>query len=155
MLSQASILIREPRAGDGDGLARSWIDAGSYYAQLNPDLFQVPAVDGLAAELETWVLNTTAEATLVRVAEHNGGVVGFIHATIQPPLPTAAHQFVRDVALTRVTIDALIVQQAYWRHGIGTQLLSSTLSISRRKCERVGQALKQRLWNYYDIRFGS
>jgi GNAT superfamily N-acetyltransferase len=123
MLSQASILIRVPRAGDGDGLARSWIDAGSYYAQLDPDLFQVPAVDGLAAALETWVLNTTAEVTLVRVAEHNRAVVGFIHATIQPPLPTAAHQFVRDVALTRVMIDALIVQQAYWRHGIGTQLL--------------------------------
>src|SRR5262245_16503420 len=102
MLSQAPILIREPRAGDGEGLAHAWIDAGRYYSQLDSDLFQVPVADGLAASLEAWVLNAIGEATLIRVAEHDRQVVGFIHATIQPPLPTGAQQFVRDVALTRL-----------------------------------------------------
>jgi hypothetical protein len=34
-------------------------------------------------------------------------------------------------------------------------ILSSTLSISRCKRERVGQALEQRLGNYHDLIFGS
>jgi GNAT superfamily N-acetyltransferase len=125
MQSQALVLIREPRAGDGDGLARTWIDAGRYYAQLDADLFQVPVADGLAASLEAWALSVTEALTFIRVAETNEQVVSFIHATIQPPVESGAQQFVRDATLTRLMIDALIVQQAYWRQGIGTHLLSA------------------------------
>ncbi len=118
------LYIRAPRAGDGAGLARSWIDAGSYYAQLAPDLFQVPEEDGLAAWLEDGLLNVPSDE-LILVAEYAEQAVGFIHAAIQPPLATAARQFVRDVAYPRLSIHALVVQQAYWRQGIGTQLLAT------------------------------
>jgi GNAT superfamily N-acetyltransferase len=124
MQSPAPVLIREPRAGDGAGLARTWIDAGRYYAQLDATLFQVPVADGLATSLEAWALTPTEAATFMRVAEQDGHLVGFIHAAIQPPLPEGAQQFIRDTTLTRLMINALIVQQAYWRQGIGTQLLS-------------------------------
>ncbi len=124
MLNHESLHIRAPQVGDGVGLACSWIDAATYYTQLAPDLFQVPQEDGLAAWLEDGLLNVPAEE-LILVAEYAGQAVGFIHAVIQPPLESAARQFVRDVAYPRLSIPALVVQQAYWRHGIGTQLLTA------------------------------
>lgn len=125
MHNPVAILIRPPRPGDGASLAQRWIDAGTSYAQQDPDLFQVPSTDGLAEALETWVLHVASEEALIRVADHDQQVVGFIHAVIQPPLVTASHQFIRDMACIRLTITALIVQQAYWHQGIGTQLLAS------------------------------
>lgn len=41
-MSEMNVFLRAPRAGDGDGLARCWLDAGAYYAAANPELFQVP-----------------------------------------------------------------------------------------------------------------
>ena len=46
------VVVRPARAGDGADLARGWTDAGRYYAELDPDAFQVPAADGLARWLE-------------------------------------------------------------------------------------------------------
>ena len=132
MRNHKPLYIRAPRVGDGAGLARSWIDAARYYAQLAPDLFQVPLEEGLAAWLEEGLLNVSAEE-LILVAEYAGQVIGFIHAAIQPPLATAARQFVRDVAYPRLSIQALVVQQAYWRHGIGTQLLTTAEEWGRSK----------------------
>ncbi len=49
-MSEMNVFLRAPRAGDGDGLARCWLDAGAYYAAANPELFQVPQAD--SRELE-------------------------------------------------------------------------------------------------------
>jgi GNAT superfamily N-acetyltransferase len=136
MRSDEPLHIRAPRVGDGAGLARSWIDAGRYYAELAPDLFQIPQEDGLAAWLEDGLLNVSAEE-LILVAEYAGQAVGFIHATLQPPLASAARQFVRDVAYARLSIQALVVQQAYWRHGIGTQLMSAAEHWGRSRDARI------------------
>src|SRR5439155_4937426 len=46
------VLIRPPRVGDGEGIARVWLDAATYYAALDPDLFQVPSTDGLIERSE-------------------------------------------------------------------------------------------------------
>src|SRR2546423_14241577 len=61
--------IRATRAGDGGGLARSWLDAGAYYAHLNPDLFQIPQADGLAQSFEEWLLSMPSEDAYALVAE--------------------------------------------------------------------------------------
>ena len=114
--------IRHPRAGDGAGLAQSWLDAGTYYNQLTPDLFQVPEQDGLAAWFEDGIFERPPDE-LYLVAEYSGQAVGFIEAVIEPPLPDAAWQFIRDLAYPRLYINALVVQRAYWRQGIGKQLL--------------------------------
>ena len=66
-----------------------------------------------------------------------GQAVGFSHAAIQPPLATAAYQFVRDVAYPRLNIHTLVVQQAYWRHGIGTQFLATAEEWGRSKGARI------------------
>jgi GNAT superfamily N-acetyltransferase len=120
---QANIRIRIPQAGDGDGLARTWLDAANYYVKLNSELFQMPDMDGLVQWCEQWTLPSDSEDSLLRIAEYNNQVIGFISATIHLPIKNAHRQFVRDVALTRLMIDALVVQQAYWRHGIGRRLM--------------------------------
>jgi GNAT superfamily N-acetyltransferase len=127
------ILIREPQVGDGDGLARSWLDTGAYYANLNPDLFQVPAADGLAASSEAWALNSLSENHLVLVAEIDSQVVGAVGASFHAPAPDAAHQLVRDVTLPRIVIDLLFVRPTYWRHGIGRRLLEAAEAWGRNK----------------------
>ena len=119
MLNQASILIREPRAGDGDGLARSWIDAAVIMPKLDPDLL---------SSRSGW---TCCSARNMGVAYYRRGDAGPCGSTqwrggrLHPRILSRRSRpppiSVRNVALTRVTIDALIVQQAYWRHGIGTQ----------------------------------
>jgi GNAT superfamily N-acetyltransferase len=125
MQEQADIVVRTPLVGDGEGLARCWLDTAAYYAKLNPELFQIPDTDGLAQGCEDWLLNAGGETTLSLVAEKNGQVVGFVSAIVHPPHEQAAHQFVRDVGLTRLLIDALVVQEAYWRHGIGRKLMGA------------------------------
>ncbi len=117
------ISIRAPRAGDGDSLARIWLDAAKYYAGLNPELFQVPRADGLDDWCEQWV-KSIRENTLFLVAEENQRVVGFISARFVPPMEEAARQFVRDVGYPRLMIDAVVVEQTFWHHGIGTQLMN-------------------------------
>jgi GNAT superfamily N-acetyltransferase len=111
--------------GDGEGLARCWLDVAAYYAKLNPELFQIPDADGLAQVCEDWLLNVGGETTHSLVAEIKGQVVGFVSATMHPPIEQAARQFVRDAGLTRLVIDALVVQEAYWRHGIGRRLMDA------------------------------
>ncbi len=125
------LTIREPRAGDGAGLARAWLDAGAYYAALNPELFQMPVVDGLVNEFEEQVLSATSEHSLVLVAEADKQAVGYVWATIEQPSPLAAENFVRDIGLVRVIIQALVVQEAYRRQGIGTRLMEAAEAWAR------------------------
>jgi hypothetical protein len=40
--------IRPSRPDDGEGMARVWLSAGAYYADLDPAHFQVPSAEGLA-----------------------------------------------------------------------------------------------------------
>ena len=120
-----AVLIRAPRAGDGDGVARSWLDAGAYYATLNPDLFQIPQADGLAQRLEEWLLSITAEDAHALVAEKDGQVVGFITAAVERPVENAAGQVLRDLGRVRLVIHALVVQEAHRRQGIGTRLMEA------------------------------
>jgi len=35
----------------------------------------------------------------------------------------AAEQFVRELAVTRLAVDAMVVDRAHWRHGAGSVLL--------------------------------
>ena len=128
--------IRPPRAGDGAGLAQSWLDAGTYYNQLAPDLFQIPEEEGLAAWIEEGLLKTPPDE-LYLVAEYAGQAVGFIEAAIDPPLPIAARQFIRDLAYFRLNIHALVVQRAYWRQGIGKQLLVAAEEWGRNRGARI------------------
>ncbi|MDQ2830541.1 MAG: GNAT family N-acetyltransferase [Chloroflexota bacterium] len=130
-MSETKVILRGPRAGDGDGLACCWLDAGTYYAAVNPDLFQVPEAD--SRELEEWLLHKTSEDTFVVVAEGDDQVVGFAVAVLQHPSPAAAKNFVRELSQTRVVVDILVVQAAYRGQGIGTRLMVAVEEWARSK----------------------
>ena len=51
------------------------------------------------------------------VAELDGQVAGWLTARIEDPAPGAARQMVREPGLTRLIVDALMVDQAVWREG--------------------------------------
>jgi GNAT superfamily N-acetyltransferase len=124
MIQASDIVIRSPQIGDGSGLARTWLDAASYYIQLDADRFRVPEADGLAEWFEESSVQTPVpDHAFLRVAEYDGLVIGFILAFIRPPVDHAARQFVRDVTVTRLEIATLLVQQRYWRQGVGERLL--------------------------------
>ena len=38
-----SVQIRPPRSGDAEDMARVWLSAGAYYAELNPAHFPLPS----------------------------------------------------------------------------------------------------------------
>ena len=115
--------IQVPQAGDGGGLARTWLNAAKSYVELNAELFQMPDTNELVQWCEDCIIAQPSENNVLRVAEYDHQVIGFIRATIHLPVTDGHRQFVRDVNMTRLMIDALVVQQAYWRHGVGRRLM--------------------------------
>jgi GNAT superfamily N-acetyltransferase len=122
-----SVQIRPPRPGDGEGMARVWLSAGAYYAGLDPAHFQVPSADGLAESFEADP-GPRGQDALQLVAELDGEVAGWVTAHIEHPAASMAYRFVRESGWTRLFIDALVVDQVLWRHGIGTALLKAAES---------------------------
>jgi GNAT superfamily N-acetyltransferase len=118
------VTVRVPRPGDGAGMARVWLSAATYYADLEPGYFQVPPGEGLTESFEA-ALGTAGEDALMLVAELDGRVAGWLTARIERPAPSAARQMVREHGWTRLFIDALLVDQAVWREGAGTALLTA------------------------------
>jgi GNAT superfamily N-acetyltransferase len=119
------IVVRPAQSGHGTGLAQSWLDAGSYYAALDPELFQVPASEGLVEWVEERLARPRPPDTIWLVAEVDGQAVGDIHARLDRPMPDAGRQLVREVGQLRVFVNALAVQAAYRRRGVGTRLLEA------------------------------
>jgi GNAT superfamily N-acetyltransferase len=111
-------------------MARVWLSAGAYYADLDPAHFQVPSTDGLAESFEAGY-EPGREDVLRLVAEVDGLVAGWLTARIEHPGASAAHQIVRELGWTRLFVDALMVDQALWRQGIGTALLTAAESWGR------------------------
>ena len=116
--------LRPPRVGDGQGLARTWIDAGHAYADRAGADIQVPEPDGLAAWLEA-ALVPPADDVCVFVADYNDEIVGFVLGSLVRPVPDAAKQLLRSLGQIRLVIDALAVQELYRRLGIGTRLMDA------------------------------
>ena len=133
-----SVQIRPPRPGDGEGMARVWLSAGAYYASLDPALFQVPSTDGLAESFEADIGATSESSDALRlVAEQDGQVAGWLTARLAQPAASAVHQLVRELGWIRLTVDALVVDQAQWRHGTGTALLEAAESWGRDRGARM------------------
>jgi ribosomal protein S18 acetylase RimI-like enzyme len=127
------VVIRRPQPGDGAGVARAWIDAGLYYAEISPKLFQVPPADGLTDWIEQWLLTGHSESTLLQVAETAGEVVGCIVVVLHQPMESASRQLIRELGLVRVEIELLVVAEAYRRQGIGTRLMQAAEAWARNK----------------------
>lgn len=119
--------IRPARPGDGEQIARAWISAGEYYAELDPSLFQVPDGAGLARDFEDGIaglaeLAAGAEAVQL-VAESGGEVTGWVYARIEHPEPASAGHFVRSGGSPVLAVESLLVARHAWRTGTGRALL--------------------------------
>jgi GNAT superfamily N-acetyltransferase len=112
------------------------LSVGRYYAGLDPEHFQVPRADGLAALWEDGIRQGAANS-LYLVAESGGRVTGSLTAHLELPEPDAASQLTRDQGRVRLAVDALMVMQENWRHGVGTALLEAAESWRRERGAEV------------------
>ncbi len=126
------VQIREARPGDGEGLARIWMENAQYYFGLAPDDFQLPQAEGLAAFLEP-PRESKSDARIFLVAEVDGELAGYAVATLTPPLESANRQYVPYHAETRLYIDALRVGDAYQRRGVATRLVEELEEWGRKR----------------------
>ena len=102
--------------------SRAWLSAGAYYANLDPEYFQVPRTEGLAERLDNQ-FNQHDNDSLQLVAELDGHVVGWLWARIERPGQNASAQLTREHGWTRLAVASLIVDSDHWRGGAGTALL--------------------------------
>ncbi len=123
-MNTAQITIRPRQPGDGAGLARAWLDAGRYYAELAPDTFQVPAEAGLVEHLERGSPPNAEPDDLRVVAEVGGRVIGAASGRIERPMESARYQLQREFSQTRLVVDAVVVEEAYRRQGVGARLMA-------------------------------
>ena len=127
-----SVQIRPPRPGDGEGMARVWLSAGAYYVDLDPVHFQLPSAEGLAESFEADIESRSSDTdSYGLVAEEAGQVAGWLTAHLEHPSPGASYQLIRELGWTRLMVDAVMVDRALWRRGIGTALLTEAESWAR------------------------
>jgi GNAT superfamily N-acetyltransferase len=119
-----SMAVRLARPGDGAGIVRVWSSAAAYYTALDPAHFQIPRGERMAEHWDAF-LGQRDGNSLRLVAETGGQVVGWLSARIELPEDGAAVQLTREHGWTRLAVDALLVDQAHWRTGCGTALLSA------------------------------
>jgi GNAT superfamily N-acetyltransferase len=119
------IVLRPARPGDGDDLARGWIETGRYYAALDPQAYQLPEPDGLAAWFETLLGKPSSEERIWLVAEVDGRVVGNVEARLERPVDSAPRQLLRHLSERRVVVGAIGVEERYRRRGVATRLMQA------------------------------
>jgi GNAT superfamily N-acetyltransferase len=128
-----SLVVRLARPSDAADLARSWIDVARHYVELDADAFQVPDSDGLVAWFEELLQRPRSEDAVWLVAEVDGRVVGDVAARLERPTEDAARQLLRDLGRVRLYVDALGVQEAYRRRGVGARLMHTVEAWGRDK----------------------
>jgi GNAT superfamily N-acetyltransferase len=109
------------------------MDAARHFAELDADAFQVPAADGLVAWFEELLRRPRSEDTVWLVAEVDGRVVGSVSARLERPTEDAARQVLRDLGRVRLYVDALGVEEAYRRRGVGARLMQAVEGWGRDK----------------------
>jgi GNAT superfamily N-acetyltransferase len=121
----AAIAVRRAVASDAAAVAAIGLENGSLYADLDGELFRRPDEDGLEgfiADDSEW---RDAPTNLALVAEIDGDVVGYLEASLQPPMETARWQSQRDLGATRLFINYVGTADAYKRRGVASALVDA------------------------------
>jgi GNAT superfamily N-acetyltransferase len=120
----SEVVIREPRPGDGEAIARMHLANSTRYAELAPELFRVPDEEGLVEFLEAQA-DFDPETMLALVAEVDGVVAGYLEAQLQPPLDSARWQSGPDLGRTRLFVNAVGTAPEFQRRGVATRLVEA------------------------------
>lgn len=119
------ISIRPSESRDAEALARIWVQNCQYYADLDPDSFQVPNPDGLVEWFESFLGKAREDTELSLVAIVDDEVVGSLEASIQEPVENADRQMLRELGERRLFVNHMGVAQERWRSGVGTALMKA------------------------------
>jgi GNAT superfamily N-acetyltransferase len=138
----AQIVVRRARPGDGEAMVRIHGEMAAYYGGLAPRHFQVPVLDGLAAELDAELANVPA-TELHLVAEDDAEIVGALAARLLEPEPGAERQIAPDLGATRLRIDYLATAETHRRRGIGVRLVEAAEEWGRGQGATVAET-----WTY-------
>ena len=105
-------------------MAQAWCDAGRFYVDVSPADFQVPDEDGLIDWLQCGVEAMESDRDLaLLVCEDDGEVAGWIGARLVTPVSDARWQLQRELATTRLIIDAVVVADEHRGGGAGVDLV--------------------------------
>jgi GNAT superfamily N-acetyltransferase len=116
---------------------------GAYYAELAPEHFQRPDVDGLAAELDR-ELREPSDNVLALVAEAEAKVVGGLWAAMTHTPEDAARQIDAGIPGHRVRIDYVVTSAAQRRQGIAAQLVEAAEAWGRANGALIAEATTYR-----------
>jgi GNAT superfamily N-acetyltransferase len=122
-------------------MAAAWCDAGRFYEAISPGDFQVPDEDGLVDWLECGVEAMDADQDLaLLVAELDGEVAGWVGARLVMPVSDARWQLQRELDVTRLIIDAVVVADAHRGGGAGVALVQAAERWGRERGATVAVA---------------
>jgi GNAT superfamily N-acetyltransferase len=127
------VIIREFRAGDGEGIARMIRENGAYHAALAPEYFRQPDEEGLVDFVENDSDWRQSPDNLCLVADIDGQIAGCIEATVQPPMDTARWQTQRDLGAPRLFIGFVQTADKFKRRGVATRLVQAAEQWGREK----------------------
>jgi hypothetical protein len=104
----SATVIRGLRPEDGPGLAQVWMDIATYYTDLDPDLFRMPDREQVQHGFDELAHRELRAHTDdgAWVAETDGQIAVLLFARLEPPLASAGWQLLRDLARTRLIVDA-------------------------------------------------
>ncbi|MDA0181852.1 GNAT family N-acetyltransferase [Solirubrobacter phytolaccae] len=124
--------VRPARTGDGAALARVHADLAAHYAELDPERFRVPDMDGFAAWQDAELADAGGDE-LDLVLEHEGEVVGSLYARLIRPPDGARWASPVDVTRPRLSIEYLAVLREHRRAGLGTALVEAAEAWGRER----------------------
>lgn len=140
----SKLIIREAQRGDGVARARIHGDMGAYYADLAPDHFQMPELDGLADVLDEEAGDSDDQA-LSLVAEVDGEAVGALRARLIAAEDGAEYQITPDSGRLRLRVEYVATAEPHRRSGVGTHLVEAAEAWGRAKGATVAET-----WTYHD-----
>jgi GNAT superfamily N-acetyltransferase len=131
------IEVRRARKSDAPALVRIHADMGAYYAELAPELFHDPDLQGFELVLEDEIGDDLLALQLV--AEVDGEVVGSLDARLLLPPAEAQFAFTRDLFAPRLRIEYLATAAAHRRTGVGSALVEAAEAWGREQGATVAE----------------